>query len=145
MSNIKREMGNVLEFPKTRASAETVLEKIEKNRKESLERLEGKEANFEARDRLEDPETENAVRDLEGCIRATHNYLESEGVLVGMIQHDLVHSLQVGEEQAVNQFQTAAHLQVALAILKDKGLVTEEEMRAKWEEIITPQAGNLKS
>lgn len=116
---------------------QVAIQKITSNRKNGLERLEAKIDCFDNQESFDDPLLEEKIRDIQAALRATYLNLEALNSMVDMIAHDLMGSIQNLQETQVNQFQSSAHLQVLLEVLKKEGTVTEENLRATWEEIIT--------
>lgn len=154
----KLEEGNVVQFPtaqneqavptaeleeKAQKGASKVLEIIDRNRKDGLTKLEKCVDNYSSREMISGenakPFNEGMLRDLEQGIAAGFLALEGLNNLVEMIRHDLVGMIQNVEGLSVANWQSSAHLQTLLSVLKEKGVVNENELKEMWEKIVPAQ------
>jgi len=158
MPRKKKTSKNVINFPTTQNNAPVptkeieqkvekgkskVLEIIDKNRKQGLEKLERCIGDYDCRPMItgEDKKefNEGMLRDVEAGIRAAFVTLEALNNLVEMIRHDLVGMIQNIEGLSVANWQSSAHLQTLLALLKEKEVVDETELKATWEKVVASQ------
>jgi hypothetical protein len=149
---------NVVPFQTTRNPAQpdaaqaqqdgipVVIKKIDENRASGMKNLEKKCDNFDHREMIteDNPITENTLRDIEGAIKSTMLTLEAMNSLLDMLRHDLIGAIQNIEAGSVGNWQMSAHLQVLLDLLKEKGVVTEEELKGTWEKIVPAMINKLK-
>ena len=118
-----------------------VLQRIADNRRKGLANLENKVDGFSKERKVSyEAHVEDRFRDSENAITAAYTNLEALNAMVDMIAHDLIGAIQNLEQNAVGQFQASAHLQVLLQVLKERGIVTEEELKETWEKTIASQA-----
>jgi hypothetical protein len=151
-SGNQRKQEQQLDLPMTQKTEaqqhELVLQLVEKNRFKGLENVEKRLDNLESRKTLTDAGTEEAVHNLTGGLRGAMTTLEALNSLVDFIKHDLVACIQNLEQQGRGNFQASAHLQTLLAVLKEKGIVDETELKAAWEGLMAnvqgPQPTQLK-
>ena len=116
---------------------QAMLQRIAANRKKGLEDLEAKVDSFDVKRKVPyEAHVEDRFRDSETALKAIYTNLEALNAMVDMIAHDLIGSIQNLEQNAVAQFQASAHLQVLLKVLKEKGVVTDDELREVWEKTI---------
>lgn len=120
---------------KVAEGAQQVVDLIDKNLEKGLKGLEKKLDNLDNRELL-DPAIENTVRDLTGALKSAFIMLEAMNSLQGMIRHDMVGIIQNLEQQAKGQWMSNVHLQTLLQLMQDKGMITEEELRATWDKIV---------
>ena len=115
-----------------------VLQKIDKNRTAGMNKLEDKCTAFEHRDMVteEVPVNENSIRDIEGAIKAIHLALESMNSLLDMLRYDVIQAIRNIDAGGASTWQLSAHLQTLLDLLKSQGVITEEDLRAKWNELV---------
>jgi len=136
---------NIVPFPMSNKPEETGAEemplsafrKIMENRRNGLERLEEKVDGFGS-SRMPSPEAQVEARlgDLESAFRATHTHLEALNALIDIVAGDLVSVMQEFPEIQKEQFKLAAHLETLLDVLREKGVVSEDEMKETWDRII---------
>lgn len=118
-----------------------ILKRIATNRQKGLSDLENKVDGFDIKRKVPyEPHIEDRFRDSEAALKAVHTNLEALNAMVDMIAHDLIGAIQNLEQNAVAQFQASAHLQVLLQVLKDGGIVTEEQLREVWDKTIAARA-----
>lgn len=120
---------------------QTVLRRIAANRQKGLVDLENKVDGFDIKRKVPyEPHVEDRFRDSETALKAVHTNLEALNAMVDMIAHDLIGAIQNLEQNAVAQFQASAHLQVLLQVLKDEGIVTDEQLKEVWDKTIAANA-----
>jgi hypothetical protein len=123
------------EAPK-QSSQELVLQLIEKNRKKGLETLDRKLDNLDDRGTLSDAAVESAVRNLTAGLKGSMTILEALNSLVDFIKHDLISTIQNLERQGQAQFQASAHLQALISLLKEREMITDDELRDSWNKLV---------
>jgi len=119
-------------------SQEFVMRLIEKNRKKGIEQAQRKLETLSEHELLEDPREENTLRDLMGALQGLLTWAEATSSLVDFVKHDLISMITNLQQQGAQSWQSAAHLQTLIALLKDKGQITEDEMKATWEKVVAP-------
>jgi len=132
---------------KTLDEAGIRLNKLDTNRKEAQAHLEKKCDNLDSREPISvaKPITEDTVRDIEGALKSTLTSIESLNAIIDMLRHDLVNVIQNMEHNGASMFQSSCHLQVLLDVLREKGIISEEEMKKKWEEVVPARIEQLKN
>ena len=124
-----------------------VLEMLNKNRQQGLERMERAIDAFDKRKVLGSTVggdtfvefNEDMLRDVEAGIRSGFLVLEAINTLAEMLKHDLIGMIQNVENTNEAGWRTAAHHQTLVTLLKEKELITEDEMMATWKKLV-PQA-----
>jgi hypothetical protein len=61
-----------------------------------------------------------------------------------MIVHDLGSCIKTVEKVGASNWQTGAHLQVLIEVLKNKGLFEDSEMREMWNRLIPEAVEEMK-
>lgn len=150
-----KDKDNVIPFQTTRGQPDAqqqaedgvpiVVQKMDENRATGMKNLERRCDNFDHREMITDDKKvdENDMRNLESAIKSTYQTLEALNSLVDMLRHDLIGCIRNIEAQSVSGWQMSAHLQTLLELLRQKGVITEEEMKATWEKIIPEQVKKL--
>lgn len=87
---------------------------------------------------------EQALRDVQVGLGALLTNMEAMNSLVDMITHDLV-----GSVRNLNQTQRAmlmanSHVQTLLELLKEKGVVSEPELKDMWERLVEMKKQEIK-
>lgn len=149
---VEKTPDNTIDFPTTANRTEEQVEEanklsvqiVDKNRQKGLQALDKKCFNFDQRKAMDDGHLENALRDVEGAIKAATTTLEALNSLADMIRHDLVNAVGNIEHQAIGQFQMSAHLQTLIALLQEKEIVTDDEMRQMWDKVVKQQVQEAK-
>ena len=148
--------GNVIDFQTTRGATEVqqqaedgvpvVVQKMDDNRADGMKNLDRRCDNFDHREMVteDNPVDENHVRNMESAMKSVNQVLEALNGLMDMLRHDLVGCIRNIEAQSVSGWQMSAHLQTLIELMKEKGLITEEEMKATWDKIIPEQIKKLK-
>jgi hypothetical protein len=121
-------------------SQEFVIKLIEKNRKKGIEQAQNKLEKLSDRELHSDPRTESALRDVQGALQGLLTWAEAANSLVDFLKHDLISMITNLQQQGAQGWQTAAHLQTLMTTLKEKGMVSEDELKATWEKLIVPGA-----
>lgn len=121
-------------------SQEFVMRLIEKNRKKGLEQTQHKLENLTERKINPEPTTEEALRDVQGAVQGLLTWAEAANSLIDLLKHDLVAMITNLQQQGAQGWQTAAYLQTLITTMKEKNLVTEEELRSTWDKTIVPGA-----
>lgn len=132
-----------------RAGGVKVLELINKNRTEAIENLEKqaklldeqvKNAGLDVFVKTNDDGTifnlTNSLRNILSSINSIVTGLEAQNSLTDMVIHDLGGTIQNLGNLQKNFFQMGAHVQVLLETLKRKGAISDDEMKAVWDEIM---------
>lgn len=151
----KKKTGNVIDFPQKNENKEElgqeleqkaeegiaqVIQRIFLNRKAGLEKLEKCASNYDNRPLIsgEDAEqfNENMLRDVEAGIRAAFLTVEALSGLTDMLRHDLVGIIQEAEAVKMAGIQTSAYVQTLLALLEEKGVISDDEMRTMWNKVV---------
>jgi len=122
-----------------------VLELVNRNRKSGLEalqkRLEGLEKDLETSNLSDN--LENTLRDVKAALSGTLVSLEAQNSLLDMLCHDVgagVYNLQVTQKalQVSNR-----HLQNLLDLLKNKEVITENELKENWDQLIEQKTAEV--
>ena len=124
------------------------MRRVNEDRQHGLEDMNRKVADFEGRsggpDRsFPDPAQEDRIRDIEGAVRQAAKVINALDTLVYAIIRDLRGLMSQQEMITTSGFQMELHMEVLIAALRDKGLITEEEFAAKWQERAVPQIEQL--
>jgi hypothetical protein len=118
------------------------LQQMEKDRKDGLEKADKAVWNLDNDEtivRIEDKDIERRLRNLEMGLRGLTTSVDGANKLLDVIKHDLIKSLTQLEEIMASTFSAGAHLQVLIHVLREKGQVTEEELKEAWGKLV-PQA-----
>lgn len=115
---------------------DVVLTLVDKNRKKGLEALEKRIENLDGRDTHENSQTESALRDITVGLKSIHTTVEALNSLSDMIRHDLINCIQNLEGQVQANWQSSAHLQTLVEVLKSKELITESELEETWTHLV---------
>lgn len=143
-------MSDVIKFPKKQeqlqkeaeaAQAADSIPKLNLKRKNGLQLLNKKVQDLLENDGLvagehATKELVMAVRDLRNGLDAASEVLEAQNKLIDYILHDVPAVVQGVEVQSQNNFLTSAHLQTLMALLRDGGVITEEGMKDKWNQLM---------
>lgn len=110
-----------------------VLQLLDKNRKQGLERLDKAAKELEEmRHRADDPEMEKRLRSLESGIRSAATAVEAISGLLDVVVQDFMSLVQTTDRNFEATMYQGLHLQTLLKTLVDKGLLTEAELEANW-------------
>jgi hypothetical protein len=115
-----------------------VLETVNSNREKGLKTLDNKVQdllNSEVInvDKMGNAHLVSTLRDLSSGLNAALQVTEAENQLLDMVINDLGGLSQKLEAVIQNHFITGSHLQTLMALLINKGLLTEDELRQTWE------------
>ena len=136
---------------------ETSIQLIMKNRKVGLEGLQRKVEGLENTiDRLPADHMvvtsegnkpfnlKTALTEILQGLQSTLTGIEAVSSLDDMIIHDLAGCIHNIEKIGSANWQTGAHFQVLVEILKEKELITDEEMRAMWDKLVPAAVAEMK-
>ena len=113
---------------------EKLLDKLDSNRKAGLEQLQRAFDQQEGRQML-DPVLENTIRSLELAVQGALTLGESLDSLIQMMRFDFVGMIK-NQQMLQNSMMTIGNQHaVALALLKEKGFISDEEMVEKWKQL----------
>ena len=123
---------------KSMQSQDFVMSLIEKNRKKGLEQVQTKLERLSEREINDNGNTENAIRTIQSAIQGLSIWAEATNSLVDLMKQDMIAVINGVQEQGKEGFRLSAHLQTLVTLLKEKSLITEDEMKSTWEKIIAP-------
>lgn len=129
--------------PSPKMNPRAVIAKAGENRAVGMKSLVDKVDSFDRPRSVQyEPHVEDRFRDSEGAIKSILTHLEGLNTLLDATLTDLVTLASNLEHNAISQTQASAHLQVLIETMRRKGIVTDDELKAVWEELITPQANS---
>lgn len=141
----------VIQFPnKKKAAADTEQEELQKAAKEleqvnvqrraSLDGLRKKVKSLLEQETVNaehmSPASVMAFRDTISALNLALSGIEAHDKITDMITHDIIGLVQNVEALSNHLFQTSAFTQTLLETLKDKGLVSAEDMKATWSRMV---------
>ena len=82
------------------------------------------------------PATVEVLRDLLFGLNAVMSALEGHDTLIDMLAHDLIGIVQNLDQMQKGLFQTSAFTQTLITLLKEKGVVNDEDMKEVWDRLV---------
>lgn len=142
-------MSDVLQFPKKSGAtseedelrkAAKELEQVNIQRKASLEGLRKRVKDLLEQETINannmSPASVMAFRDAISALNYALAGIEAHDKITDMITHDIVGLVQNVEALSNHLFQTSAFTQTLLETLKNKGLVTADDMKETWAKMV---------
>lgn len=106
------------------------LETLQEDKQKGLQRCDEALKNLnDATGLAPDPSTEQRLRSLEMGLRGLATAVNSMNALFDVLAHDLIQMIMGHEKQNAAMMLNSVHLQSMLDILKQKELITEEELK----------------
>jgi len=115
--------------------ADAVLQRIEANRKQGLDRLEKKLDDLEAQKDFETQTIQDIIAALKGVLLS----LEGLDNYASLLAHDTSYLGVKQDKMGYDLFQAGAHLQSLIGTLEEKGYITKGDLREAWDKIV-PEA-----
>jgi hypothetical protein len=141
-------MSEVIQFPKKAAPTEEEelraaakeLEQVNVQRKASLQGLRDKVKSLSEQETINathmSPASVMAFRDAIAAVNYALSGIEAHDKITDMITHDIIGLVQNVEALSNHLFQTSAFTQTLLETLKAKGLVTADDMKETWANMV---------
>ena len=141
-------MSDVVQFPKSKMPDESdelqkaakELEQVNVQRKAAVQGLRDKVRNLLEQDNINaehmSPASVMALRDAIKGLSYSLSGLEAHDKMMDMITHDIIGLVQNVDALSQHLFQTSAFTQTLLEVLKNKGFVTNEDMKQTWAQMV---------
>jgi membrane-associated HD superfamily phosphohydrolase len=118
-------------------NSKVVLQLLDKNRKQGIERLDKTCQELEElRARADDPEMEKRLRALETAVRSACTAIEAISGLMDVVMQDFMSLVAANDRNFEATMYQGLHLQTLLKTLVDKGVTTEQELEANWKTVL---------
>jgi hypothetical protein len=85
-----------------------------------------------------------ALREALRGIQNAHTCIEASQSLEDMLVHDLSGVIKNLEQVAAANWQSGAHSQVLIEVLKEKEIITEDDLRNKWNQLIPDAVAKMR-
>lgn len=110
----------------------------EQNRRDGFKDLQEKVTSLETKKRgtANHPGTEARLRDLETGLAAASKTINGINVVLDLIKHDLIATIQSSEALLQEGFRSSVLADTMLTLLKRQGVLTEENLEATWQEVL---------
>lgn len=110
---------------------EKVIQTINRDRRVAVEKLNERIKSLD--DRELGVIDENAIRNITRGLENIYVALSAFNGFLDMMSHDLIATMENVDASAVNTISTALHTQCMLDLLREKGIITDDEMKVQWE------------
>lgn len=113
-----------------------IVNKINKDRYQGIKRLEGITESFDQKMGTFQDALPGRIVELQSAIRATHTTLNALNTMNNMLANDLIDASGELEQLKFLYFQVSTHLQTMTNLLIKQGVMTEDEFRKEWDEVV---------
>ncbi len=140
-------MSDVIQFPKKGGfdeeelkQAAKELEQVQVQRKAGLEGLRDRVKYLLDNEKINathmSPASVEAFRDAISAMNYVLSSVEAQDTMIDMMTHDIIGLVQNVEALSNHLFQTSAFTQTLLETLKEKGVVSAEDMKKTWDKMV---------
>ncbi len=142
---------DIIQFPKRETKTEMTeeerlqqaakeLEAVNLQRHSALEGLQKKVKNLLENEKINaahmSPASVEAFRDAVGALNMVLTSIEAHEKIIDMITHDIIGAATNIDQLSMHLFQASALLQGTAGALKEKGLITEQDIKQAWLKIV---------